>query len=132
MLAMTAAEKQKKILVVDDDAEIREVLGGMLSQEGYSVAFSPDGAQALKRIKVDPPDLVLLDLNMPNMDGVAVCRMLRRDNSTRSLPIIMLTGKGEAPEQVEGLDSGADDYIVKPYDPDDVKARIAALLRRAR
>jgi two-component system response regulator MprA len=116
------------ILVVDDDPKIRSVLGRGLHFEGYDVQLAADGAEALKLARTTPPDAIILDLMLPDMDGLEVCRRLRRGLST---PILMLTARDAVPDRVAGLDSGADDYLVKPYEFDELVARLRALRRRA-
>ena len=117
----------EKILVVDDDKNICELLRLYLVKEGYSVTMAHDGAAALTEFDKLHPDLVLLDVMMPVMDGWETCRKLRAKSNT---PIIMLTAKGETYDKVLGLELGADDYIVKPFDAKEVTARIKAVLRR--
>lgn len=117
-------------LVVDDDRAIRESLERALSIEGYRVITAPDGAMALDLVAEQGPDIVVLDLMMPNVDGLTVCRRMRskRDRT----PILMLTARTETSDRVSGLDAGADDYLPKPFDLDELLARIRALLRRTR
>jgi two-component system response regulator MprA len=115
------------ILVVDDDPKICSVLRRGLRFEGYDVHVAEDGPQALEIARQEPPDLVLLDVMLPGMDGLEVCRRLRRGTS---MPILMLTARDAVPDRIAGLDSGADDYLVKPFDFDELLARIRALLRR--
>jgi len=116
-----------RILVVDDDVHIRENLKRLLSYEGYSVELAADHREAFSRIAESPPDLVVLDLMLPIVDGLEICRRIRQ---TSDVPILMLTAKGTLEDKVGGLDSGADDYLVKPFQPDELMARIRALLRR--
>ncbi len=118
------------ILVVDDDRAIRESLERALDIEGYRVRTAADGALALDLVTSEQPDLIVLDLMMPNVDGLTVCRRLRsrRDRT----PILMLTARTETSDRVSGLDTGADDYLPKPFDLDELLARIRALLRRTR
>ncbi len=118
------------ILVVDDDRAIRESLERALDIEGYRVRTAADGALALDLVTSEQPDLIVLDLMMPNVDGLTVCRRLRsrRDRT----PILMLTARTETSDRVSGLDAGADDYLPKPFDLDELLARIRALLRRTR
>jgi len=116
-----------RVLVVEDDEEIAEVLGRSLRKEGYEVRLSADGNEALDAAGVFSPDLVLLDLGLPGLDGVEVCRRLRAEGD---VPILMLTARGETEDRVDGLDSGADDYLVKPFERQELLARIRALLRR--
>ena len=118
------------ILVVDDDRAIRESLDRALALEGYRVVAAADGAQALDLVAEEQPDVIVLDLMMPNVDGLTVCRRLRarRDRT----PILMLTARTETSDRVSGLDAGADDYLPKPFDLDELLARIRALLRRTK
>ncbi|HEX9797362.1 MAG TPA: response regulator transcription factor [Anaerolineales bacterium] len=124
-MAKTAA---RKVLVVDDERTIREVLRRYLEREGFQVSEAQDGAEALAAASQDPPDLVVLDLMLPKVDGLEVARQLR---SERRVPIVMLTAKGELEDRIEGLELGADDYIVKPFSPREVMLRVNAVLRRA-
>jgi two-component system, OmpR family, response regulator MprA len=116
-----------RVLVVEDDAEIAEVLRRSLRQEGYEVQTSADGIDALDVAMGFVPDLVVLDLGLPRLDGVEVCRRLRAEGD---VPILMLTARAETEDRVGGLDSGADDYLVKPFERTELLARIRALLRR--
>ncbi|MGN6430800.1 MAG: response regulator transcription factor [Gaiellaceae bacterium] len=116
------------ILVVDDDAPIRRMLERTLAAEGYSVSSSPDGGSAMASVERSAPDLVVLDVAMPGLDGLAVSRLLRRKGL--GVPILMLTARDGVPDRVAGLDAGADDYLVKPFAADELLARIRALLRR--
>jgi len=117
------------ILVVDDDRHITEVLRRALAYEGYSVEVALRGEEALSKALERPPDLVVLDRMLPGMDGLEVCRRIRASGS--QVPILMLTAKDSIPDRVEGLDTGADDYLVKPMQLDELQARVRALLRRA-
>ncbi len=121
-----------RVLIVEDEPDIRGLLVFHLEREGYQVVRSSDGADALRQVRARPPDLVLLDLMLPGMDGLEVCRRLRQDPATAPLPIVMLTAKGDEVDRVLGLELGADDYIVKPFSPKEVVARIRAVLRRSR
>ncbi|MDR3644436.1 MAG: response regulator transcription factor [Clostridia bacterium] len=116
-----------KILVVDDDANIRELLRLYLEKEGFRVALAGDGRDALKQYDETDPDLILLDIMLPGIDGWQVCREIRKKSDK---PVIMITAKGETFDKVLGLELGADDYIVKPFDTKEVVARIKAVLRR--
>jgi DNA-binding response OmpR family regulator len=116
-----------RVLVVEDDAEIADVLRRSLRQEGYEVKTSADGVDALDVATGFVPDLVVLDLGLPRLDGIEVCRRLRADGD---VPILMLTARAEIEDRVDGLDSGADDYLVKPFERTELLARIRALLRR--
>jgi phosphate regulon transcriptional regulator PhoB len=119
-----------KVLVVEDDADIRELLRYSLTQEGFAVEEAADGAEALDRISRRSPDLILLDLMLPRMSGLELCRRLRSEAETARLPIIVVTAKGAEVDRVLGLELGADDYVVKPFSPREVVARVKALLRR--
>lgn len=119
-----------KILVVDDDPDIRDVLKLTLSEENYEVIEAKDGEEALEAIHTKSPDLVLLDYTIPILDGREVCRLIKRDILLRHVPIIMVTGKGDINDKVGGLDAGADDYIVKPFEPKELLARIRMILRK--
>ncbi len=119
-----------RILVADDDPHIRRGLVDLLESEGYEVCSAPDGKAALRLVQREAPDLVLLDIMMPGMDGYAVCREIRRDNET--LPILFISARSEEIDRVLGLELGADDYIQKPFGTREVIARIRAVLRRAR
>ena len=120
-----------KILIVEDEPDIVELLVYNLDQAGFKTEAVFNGADALDRVKIEPPDLVLLDLLLPEVDGLEVCRTLKRDPETASIPIIMLTAKGEAIDRIVGLELGADDYITKPFSPREVMLRVRAVLRRA-
>lgn len=116
-----------KILVVDDDANIRELLRLYLEKEGFRVVLAADGNEAMKKYNESEPDLTLLDIMLPGMDGWQVCREIRKKSGK---PVIMVTAKGETFDKVLGLELGADDYVVKPFDTKEVVARIKAVLRR--
>lgn len=115
-----------RILVVDDDTALAEMIGIVLITEGFEPSFCADGGEAVARFRSFDPDLVLLDLMLPGVDGIEVCRAIRSDSG---VPIIMLTAKSDTTDVVEGLESGADDYIVKPFDPKELVARIRVRLR---
>jgi len=117
----------KKVLIVEDDANIRELLRLYLEKDGFEVYGVGDGGNALREYKKVEPDLVLLDIMLPVMDGWQVCREIRKDSA---IPIIMLTAKGETMDKITGLEMGADDYIVKPLDMKEVIARVHAVMRR--
>jgi DNA-binding response OmpR family regulator len=122
-----------RILIVEDDSDIALSLRYYLEKTGeFSVTVARDGELGLQRALDRPPDLVLLDLNLPGIDGIEVCRQLRREKTTTTVPIIMLTARVAEDDRVSGLDLGADDYITKPFSLKEVVARIRALLRRAR
>ena len=117
-----------KILVVDDEPNIREVVGQYLRRDGYAVVLAADGEEALMLYKRERPDLVVLDLMLPKVSGLEVCRRLGTEGR---VPLIMLTARGEEENRVVGLSLGADDYVVKPFSPRELVARVAAVLRRA-
>lgn len=119
-----------KILVVDDDPDIRDILKLTLSEENYDVIEAGDGEEALKAITTKSPNLVLLDYKIPKIDGREVCRRVKNDLLLSHLPIIMVTGKGDISDKVNGIDAGADDYVVKPFEPKELLARIRMILRR--
>ncbi len=116
------------ILVVDDDAPIRRMLDRTLAVEGYVVESAADGGEALAAVERSVPDLIVLDVTMPGLDGLAVCRRLRAKGL--ATPVLLLTARDEVPDRVAGLDAGADDYLVKPFATDELLARVRALLRR--
>ncbi len=120
------------ILVVEDEDDIRELLRYNLAKEGYQVTGTASGEEALKSVKISFPDLILLDLMLPGIDGLEVCRVLKGEARSRHIPIIMLTAKGEEADIVAGLELGADDYVTKPFSPRVLLARVRAVLRRRR
>jgi len=121
----------RKILVVDDEPVLVETMAYNLEQAGYQVTTVTDGASALEAARRETPDLVILDIMLPEMDGLEVCRLLRREGNTATTPIMMLTAKGEEIDKVVGLEVGADDYVTKPFGRRELLARVRALLRRA-
>jgi DNA-binding response OmpR family regulator len=121
---------KKKILVVDDEKDIVELLRFNLERDGFKVIPSYNGEDALRLVKSQLPDLIILDLMLPGMDGLEICRILKRDSSTFSIPIIMLTAKEEEADIVVGLELGADDYITKPFGIKEMIARVKTVLRR--
>ncbi len=118
------------VLLVEDEQDIRELLEYNLSRDGFTVNAVETGEQALSSVGAMPPDLILLDLMLPGMDGLQVCRRLKSDGATANIPIVMLTAKGEESDIITGLELGADDYITKPFSPKVVVARARAVLRR--
>jgi len=120
------------VLIVEDEPDIRHLIAHHLEREGYRCREVSNGAEALRAVRSAVPDLVVLDLMLPEIDGLEVCRRLRSDAATGSLPIIMLTAKSEEIERIVGLELGADDYIAKPFSPKELVARVRAVLRRAR
>ncbi len=121
--------RKERILIIDDDPDIRDVLDLSLS-EFYTVSQAGNGKEGLDMVKSKNPDLIITDYNMPLMNGPEFCRQLRRDILLRHLPVIMLTGKGETRDMVTGIESGADDYLVKPFEPETLLARIRMILKR--
>lgn len=119
-----------KILVVDDEPDALEVLGFKLREAGYAPVFATDGVKALAAVKNERPDLIVLDLMLPEIDGLEVCKILRRDPTTVAIPILMLTAKAAEMDRVIGLELGADDYVTKPYSPRELVLRIKKLLKR--
>lgn len=120
-----------RILVIDDEPDIVDLISYNLKKEGYQVSAAQDGEEGLKRIRGGSFDLVILDLMLPGIQGMELCRILKNDSKTQSLPIIMVTAKGEEVDRVLGLEMGADDYIAKPFSPRELAARVKAVLRRA-
>lgn len=118
----------ERILVVEDEARIASFISRSLRHEGYQVEVAPDGETALEKAFSDPPDLIILDVMLPDINGLEVCKQLRLSGSDE--PVLMLTAKDAIPDRVAGLDAGADDYLVKPFAFDELMARIRALLRR--
>ena len=119
-----------RVLIADDDRAIRDALTRALGLEGYDVVQAADGNTALSLIESAQPDVAILDVMMPNIDGLTVCRVLRAERNR--LPVLMLTARTETPDRVAGLDAGADDYLAKPFDLDELLARLRALLRRTK
>ena len=115
------------VLVVDDDPRMLSMMRRVLEVDGYAVTVAPDGNEALDVLRSQAVDLLILDVMMPDLDGFEVCRIVRRESG---IPILMLTARDEAIDKVTGLDCGADDYVVKPFNPDELTARVRALLRR--
>jgi two-component system, OmpR family, alkaline phosphatase synthesis response regulator PhoP len=122
---------RQSVLVVEDEEDIRELVSYNLAKEGYQVAGVASGEDALTAVESKLPDLILLDIMLPGLDGLRVCRKLKGNPKFESIPIIMLTAKGEEPDIVAGLNMGADDYITKPFSPKVLLARVQAVLRRA-
>jgi two-component system response regulator MprA len=118
-----------RLLVVDDDRALRDVLRRALTLSGYEVMLATGGAEALSQVTTTVPDAVVLDIGLPDIDGLEVCRLLRREGNR--VPVLMLTARDAVSDRIDGLDAGADDYLVKPFDIDELKARLRALLRRA-
>ncbi|OCL27297.1 DNA-binding response regulator [Orenia metallireducens] len=121
-----------KILVVDDEENIVELVKFNLENEGYQVITAYDGEEALKKVEEGHPNLIVLDLMLPKLDGFDVCRQIRKDSKLSKIPIIMLSAKGEEIDKILGLELGADDYVTKPFSPRELLARVKAILRRAK
>jgi two-component system phosphate regulon response regulator PhoB len=124
--------KTEKIVVIEDEDDILEVIAYNLKREGYEVITSTSGEDGLDKIEKTAPQLVVLDLMLPEIDGLELCRKLKSDPLTRSIPVIMVTAKGEESDLVLGLCVGADDYVTKPFSPKELVARVKALLRRSK
>ena len=121
----------REVLVVEDEPDIRRLVVLHLEREGFRCRTATTGSDALREVKAAVPDLVVLDLMLPEVDGLEVCRRLRRDTSTAAIPIIMLTAKSDEVDRIVGLEIGADDYVGKPFSPKELVARVRAVLRRA-
>jgi len=121
----------EKILVVDDEPDAVELVKFNLKGAGYEVITAADGEEALAKARMALPDVIVLDLMLPEVDGLEVCKILRRDPKTSGIPIIMLTAKAAEIDRVLGLELGADDYVTKPFSPRELVARIRAVLRRS-
>lgn len=131
-MLVSAAMAESRILIVEDEPAIAEVLEYNLAKEGYTVSIEYRGDTALEIIRQNPPDLVILDLMLPGLDGLELTRILQRDARTNQIPLLMLTAKGEEVDRIVGLELGADDYITKPFSPREVVLRVKAVLRRGR
>jgi two-component system response regulator MprA len=118
-----------RLLVVDDDRGLRDVLRRALTLSGYDVRVAESGAGALAEVAASVPDAVVLDIGLPDIDGLDVCRLLRREGNR--VPVLMLTARDAVSDRIDGLDAGADDYLIKPFDVDELRARLRALLRRS-
>ena len=121
----------REVLVVEDEPDIRRLVVLHLERDGFRCRTASTGSDALREVKAAAPDLVILDLMLPGIDGLEVCRQLRRDGSTAAVPIIMLTAKSDEVDRIVGLEIGADDYVGKPFSPKELVARVRAVLRRA-
>jgi len=119
-----------KIIIIEDEVDILEVIEHNLSREGYEVITVTDGNEGLVRVKKELPSLVVLDIMLPGLDGIEICRELKQDSETRHIPIIMVSAKGEESDIVLGLGLGADDYVTKPFSPRELTGRVRAVLRR--
>ena len=121
-----------RLLIVEDDPGLCALLTYNFEREGFDVVSTPDGEEALQSAKQSPPDVILLDWMIEGISGIEVCRRLRRASETANVPIIMITGRDEESDRIRGLDTGADDYVTKPFSPRELVARVGAVLRRAR
>ena len=121
-----------RVLIVEDERDIRDLLILHLQRDGFEVTSAGSGEEALAQVRQSPPDLLVLDLMLPAMSGLEVCRRLRQEPATATLPILMLTAKADEVDRVVGLELGADDYVVKPFSPKELLARVRAVLRRSR
>src|SRR5918993_203132 len=119
-----------RVLIVEDDKDIAQLIAYYLQKAGHTVEMLASGTTAVARAKAAPPDLIVLDLMLPGMDGLLVCQSLRAEPATAVIPIIMLTARADEAERIAGLELGADDYVTKPFSPRELTARVAALLRR--
>lgn len=122
---------KQKVLIVDDEKDIVKLLEYNLKKEGFAAVSAFDGAQALEKAESEHPDLILLDVMLPEVDGLEVCKQLKKDPATRSIPVIMLTARSQETDKVIGLELGADDYVTKPFGVRELLARVKALLRRS-
>jgi len=124
-------EMSSRILIVEDDPDIAELVARYLGKAGFLTERAASGREALQMIGAKPPDLVLLDLMLPHVDGLEVCRLIRSSDATAAIPIIMVTARAEESERIVGLELGTDDYLAKPFSPNELVARVRALFRRA-
>ncbi|HCR30460.1 MAG TPA: DNA-binding response regulator [Opitutae bacterium] len=128
---MVATEQPKKILVVDDEVDVTELLSYNLKQRGFVSQSVNDPKRALEVAKTFKPDLIVLDIMMPELNGLQVCRMIRQESSLKGIPIIFLSAKTEEGDRIEGFESGADDYVCKPFSPKELMLRVLVILKRA-
>jgi two-component system alkaline phosphatase synthesis response regulator PhoP len=129
-IIVSLSDVREKILIVDDEVDALTALKVALESDGYNVIEALDGFEGISKAKSETPDVILLDIMMPGMDGFEVCRRLKSDPQLSSIPVIMLTAKGEVDDKVEGLEMGADDYVTKPFNLKELKARIKSVIRR--
>src|SRR5262245_10334619 len=130
MMTKSRSSTRERILVVDDEEDLLELVNYNLSKEGYRVSCVGTGEEALAEARKSLPELIVLDLLLPHVDGLEVCRLLKSDQNTKHIPVIMLTAKSEEADVVSGLELGADDYLTKPFSPRVLLARVKAVLRR--
>jgi phosphate regulon transcriptional regulator PhoB len=131
MRSLFREPNMKRVLIIEDDRDIVELVRYNLANEGFQVNAAFDGTSGLTSLKKSPPDLLLLDLMLPKLSGLDICREVRKDESLNRLPVLMLTARGDEADRVVGLEMGADDYVTKPFSPRELIARVKALLRRA-
>lgn len=129
-ISFRAVNPQSRILIIEDDKDIVELVGYNLAKDGFQVVSCGDGLTGLAQIRKSPPDLLILDLMLPKLSGLEICKQVRGDEKLNRLPILMLTARGEEADRVVGLELGADDYVTKPFSPRELVARVKALLRR--
>lgn len=127
---MVASEEPKKILVVDDEVDVTDLLSYNLRQRGFLSRSVNDPRQVLDTVRIFKPDLIVLDVMMPDLNGIQVCRLIRQERSLKAIPIIFLSAKTEEGDRIEGFESGADDYVCKPFSPKELMLRISAILKR--
>jgi DNA-binding response OmpR family regulator len=125
-----AMPDQKKVLVVEDEPDIRNLIAFALQYAGYQVLVSVDGEDALRQADEEQPDLILLDVKMPKMDGYEACQLLRAQDSTKDIPVVFLSARGQDSEIQRGLELGAEEYILKPFAPDELYRRVGSILAR--
>ena len=123
----------KKILIVEDEEDYQHLIGQVLAESGFETFYAADGAEGLEKAKKELPDIIILDINLPKLNGWEVLKSIRNDAASKlkNIPVIMLTVRGEDVDQIKGLDSGADDYVAKPFIPKELLSRINAVLKRA-
>ena len=130
--ANAAAARRDRVLIVEDEPDVAELMRYNLAKEGYEVALVGNGAEALEQARRSRPDMILLDIMVPGLNGWEVCRRLKQDAHTRAVPVIMVTGRAEEGDKVLGFEMGADDYITKPFSPRELLARVRAVMRRGK
>ena len=132
MTALRGGVSGPRIVVVDDDPAVIRAVTAVLEAEGYRVEAAPNQAQALRMVLEDPPALVVLDVNMPGLDGWELCDILRRQSHTRDVPVLFLTGRADLRDQITAMQVGGSDYVTKPFRPDELRAKVQSWVRRRR